>query len=209
MAIDVGATLGGVATGALNVGIIIISGVLIGGAVIGIAYFLMKYKRYKQFKCVVWEKDAFGQTKENYDDAGIFVDRKTKNKRFFMKKYNVGLEPDNIPYVQSGKTKTVYLHRTGLKNFTFIKPVITSSGVNFSVGEEDVNWAVNAYDRQKRLFSTNVLLQYMPFIALAFVSIIILATFIYFFKEFTTLKVVAERLHDTALALNANAAAAG
>jgi hypothetical protein len=203
---EIGEALQGVASGALNVGITILIALIVGGFVIAAVFLLLKWRRYNQFKCVIWEKDAFGQTKQTEDSAGVFVDRKTKNKRFFMQKAYVGLEPDNIPYIQSGRKKIVYLYRTGLKNFQFIKPVLADNpGVSFSVGEEDVNWAVNAYDRQKKLFNTNILLQYMPFIALAFVSIIILALFIYFFKEFKTLKEVAEAMHQAAVAISTGA----
>ena len=43
-------------------------------------------------------------------------------------------------------------------------------------------------------------MQYLPFMMLAFVSIIILVMFIYFFKEFDTLKDVAIALKEAALA---------
>lgn len=191
-------TLASVGSGALNLGITLITIIIIGGVVLGVVLLLLRQKKYSEYKCVIWEKDGFGQLVQKIDSAGVFVDKKTKNKRFFMKRANVGLNPDNIPYI-SGRSKTVYLYRTGLKNFQFIKPVIKDNpGVSFSVGEEDVNWAINSYERQKKLFQNNVLLQYLPFIALAFVSIIILAIFIYFFKEFDTLKEVAVAMKESA-----------
>lgn len=173
----------------------------------GIGTFLyLKWKRYNQYECVIWEKDGFGNVREYHDKAGIYVDKKTQNKRFFMKHANVGLNPDNVPYVP-GKKKTVYLMRTGLKNYryvnmaSFAKKAISNNEINFIVGEEDVNWAINAYDRQKKLFNQNMLMQYLPFIALAFVSIIILVIFIYFFKDFAVLKETAVALREGATAL--------
>jgi hypothetical protein len=70
-----------------------------------------------------------------------------------------------------------------------------------NVGEEDVNWGVNAYERQKKIFGSNALLQYLPFIALGFVSIVILIMFIYFFKQFSVLKDVALAFESAARTL--------
>lgn len=166
----------------------------------GSVWFYFFWRKYTEFKCIIWEKDGFGQLNERYDKAGIFVDGKTKNKRFFLKKANVGLDPDNVPYLPTRGKKVVYLLRTGLKNFHFIRPTVSNPNIYLSVGEEDVNWAINAYDRQKKLFDQSMFMQYLPFMMLAFVSIIILVMFIYFFKEFDTLKDVAIALKEAALA---------
>ena len=189
MAIDIG----GWGTTAVSVLVLILAGIM-GLSMIGASfYFYFKWRKYQQYNCIIWEEDGFGQITETYDRAGIFVDSKTKNKRFFMRKANVGLTPDRIPYIPGRKKKTVYLLRTGLKNFRFIKPVIDMKvgSLALSVEEEDVNWAINAYERQKKLFTQSLLLQYLPFIALAFVCMIILIIFIYFFKEFGIMKDVA------------------
>ena len=110
---------------ALNVGIIIISLFFFGsfGGLIGWIFF--RWKKYSQFTCVVWGRDGFGQLSETSDTAGIFVDRKTKNKRFFLRWGNVGLDPNNVPYVKRGKKKIVYLLKKGLKNYCFINPIIS------------------------------------------------------------------------------------
>ena len=186
---------------ALRITILVISIIVVGGFM-GVATFAyLKWRRFSQFACKVFERDGFGQMKLLNDRAGIFVDAKTKNKRFFMKKFSVGLEPDNIPYIQDGKRKVVYLLRTGLKNFHFIRFNISNPSVYLSVGEEDVNWAINAYERQKKLFSQSLLMQLLPFMLIAFVSIIILVMFIYFFKEFATLKLMAVALREAAASI--------
>jgi len=190
-----------VADTALNIGIMVLSILIGGGFLGGSLWFYLKQRRYKEYKCIIWERDGFGQLNETYDRAGIFVDKKTNNKRFFLKKANVGLNPDNIPYIP-GKTKIVYLLRLGLKNFRFLHHNPKGDGMELIVGEEDVNWAINAYERQKKLFNTNMLLQYLPFIALAFTSIIILIIFIYFFKDFAVLKDVAIALKEAAQAMH-------
>lgn len=174
---------------------IMIIGTIFAGAVIFLIYRLViNQRKYNEFKCIIWQNDAFGQLIETTDSAGIFVDPKTKNKRLFLKKANVGLDPDSVPYIQSGKKKVIYLRRDGLKNFRYIRPVITSSDINLSVGEEDVNWAANSYERLKQRFAQNTLLQYLPFIALGFVSVIILVMIIYIVKNFSVLGDVANNL---------------
>lgn len=185
---------------ALSVTVIIVFAVVVLALIGGAYWMMMQKKKWSQFDCIVWEYDAFGQLHEKHDVAGIFVDKKTNNKRFFMKAANVGLEPDNIPYIKapSGKSR-VYLLRTGLKNFRFIKPIVGKDGsISFSVGEEDVNWGINAYERQKKMFAGNTLLQYMPFILLAFVSLIILIIFIYFFRHFGDLRDAADAFREGA-----------
>ena len=182
---------------ALNFATMVFVIVFVGGVLITIVYLYSKYKRYKEYNVVIFERDGFGQLTQKKDTAGIFVDKKTHNKRLYLRKANVGLSPDNIPYLPSGKGgKTVYVMQTGLKNFQYINYDIDDKHIKTSVGEEDVNWAINAYERQKKLFSSSMLMQLMPYIAIAFVSIIILVIFIYFFKEFATLKEMAQLLKD-------------
>lgn len=178
----------------VNFAIIILGGLLISGIIGLIVHLHLKRKRYKQFKCVIWGRDGFGQLAESQDEAGIFVDSKTKNKRFYMFKNKVGLNADSVPYVSSGKDKIVYLYQTGLKNFHFIKIGITEPAkVQFTVGEEDVNWGINSYERAKKMFSQSLLMQLMPYIMLAFVSLIILVLFIYLFRQFGALSTFIEK----------------
>lgn len=192
-----------ITTAFLNFAIVLLSIVIGGGLIAGSIWLLFRWRKYKQFKVIVWEKDGFGQLSESYDEGGIFVDSKTQNKRLFLKKANVGLDADSIPFLPNkvGGKSVVYLFRNGLKNFHYIRPNIDNSKINLSVGEEDVNWAINAYERQKKMFNQNMFLQYLPFIALAFVSIIILIMFIYFFKDFKTLAETAQAMQAAAKAL--------
>lgn len=180
----------------LNVAMILLGFIFLVAAIIGLYFYSKHLKRYKQFTCVIWGKDGFGQKTEQYDSAGIFIDTKTGNKRLFLKKLKVGLNPDNIPYIQNGNKKIIYFYRTGLKNLHYIKINVDEPAVTLTVGEEDVNWATNAYERQKKLFSQSLLMQLMPFIALAFVAIIILILFIYLFKDMGVIKEAALAFKD-------------
>lgn len=193
--VGVAATYGGLA---LNFGILIISILFIGGTVAGLTYFGLKWRQYSQFKVKIFVKNGFDDFELLTDRAGIFVDSKTKNKRFFMRKMNVGLSPDNVPFIREGSSKVVYVLRTGLKNFHFIKMKPGNPSVTLSVGEEDVNWAMQDLDKASKMFVKRKLLDYMPYIGLAFTGIIILIMFIYFFKEFGTLRDVAVAMSDAA-----------
>ena len=189
-------TLTSMGTGFLRIVIMLIAGLVISGILGFATHLILKWYKYQQFKCVIFKRDALGQIEQLYDTAGIFVDNKTNNKRFFLKRNKVGLCPDNVPVI-SGKKKTVYLMQHGLKNFRFIQMDIGKE-FNLNIGEEDVNWAINAYERQKKMFSQSMFMQMLPFIAIAFTSIIILIIFIYFFKEFSSLREFAIVMKDVA-----------
>jgi len=167
---------------AISIGGMILTVLLTAGLAIGGVVGFKKWKRYQQYDCVIFERDGFGQLRQTRDKAGVFVDSTTKNKLLYLRKARIGLSPDIIPYIQSNKGKqTIYLYKTGLANFHYINIKIADPKINFTVGEEDVNWAYNAYERSKK-FAASTLLMYMPFILLAFVSIIILILFVYLFK---------------------------
>jgi len=187
------------ADGILN-GVVMVVGAIIVFGIVFLAgkWYMDNIKRFQQFNCVIFQRNGFGQLEQKRDKAGIFVDGKTKNKRLFLKNAKVGLNPDNVPYISSGASKTIFLLQTGLKNFRFINIDIKEPNINMTVGEEDVNWAINAYERQKALFQDSKWMQLLPFIAIAFVSIIILTIFIYFFKNFDVLQDVALALERTA-----------
>ena len=183
--------------------VLLLFGVLFVGGFAAVATWLFtKWKQYQQFEIEIWQRDGLGQLNVKYDKAGIFVDSKTKNKRLYLKGHNVGLDPDNIPYMpSSSKKRKILLLQTGLKNFRYIKPIITGEMLSFVVGEEDVNWAINSYERQKKIFGDTWLAQYLPFMIIAFVSIIVLILFINLFKVAPDLKDAAVALKEAAQAM--------
>lgn len=197
-------TFKSLSTGGTSIAVLLIVLLFVAAAAIGIIVLIGKWRRYQQFVCEIWQKDGFGQFKVKYDKAGIFVDDKTKNKRLFLKRANVGLEPDNIPYLTTdqGKRKILLL-QTGLKNFRYIRPTIKDDLFYFTVGEEDVNWAINSYERQKKLFAQSWIAQYLPFIMLAFVCIIILILFIQLFNKFPVMLEMIKEMKEVAQALAA------
>ena len=198
----ISATVANVAGGALNIGVILVVIVFVAIVIFGLIILLMQSKKYSKFRIVIWGVNGFGQLVQEFDDGGIFVDKKTGNKRLFLKANKVGLDPDNIPYISSKGKDFVFLFRTGLKNFRYIKPKIQDNDFGFSVGEEDVNWALNTYERQKAMIGKKTWLDYLPFIILAVVSIVILILFIFLFKKFDVLADIATHLDSAAQALS-------
>ena len=188
---------------------------ILGSTGIGLWLFL-KEKKYSQYKCIIWEKDTFGNIIEKTDRAGVFVDKQTRNKRLFLRKNNVGLDPDQIPFVPKiggrfGAKRVVYLFQTGLKNFQFIIPkvqmhmeeneqgeMVEQTNISLQVGEEDVNWAVNAYERQKKLTQNIWLQQLLPYIGLMILFLGIVAVSYFLMQKFEVIESAAQLLNEAA-----------
>lgn len=183
----------------INIVVMLVSVVVIGA----LAYVVYKWNkrrtRFNQFRVIIWGKDGFGQITETHDKAGIFTHDTTKNKRLYLQRNNVGLSPDSVPYVQSGNVKKIYLLQTGLKNFRFIKPKFEKENFRFDVGEDDVNWALDAYEQSKKVFAQSTLLQYMPYIMLVVAAFSMVIIFYFLFKRFDVINDVALNLKEAAV----------
>ena len=191
-----GIAIGAAANNMLTVAMMALILLFVIGLIGGGMYIYFWWKKYQQYNCIIFKEGKF----IGKDEAGIFVDRKTKNKRFFLRKNKVGLNPNNVPYFVGDKgKKTVFLQQVGLKNFRYID--ISLEPLNFEVGEEDVNWAIQDFELAKTTFADSLIMKLMPYISLILVSIIIVIIFMYFFKEFSTLKDVAIAFKEAAIAL--------
>lgn len=181
---------------------IMLGGILIIGGVfyVGLRLYL-EWKRHDTI-CIVLEEDGFGSTNMTMDKAGVYVDSKTKNKRFFLKQNNVGLNPDRIPYVKNVKGKKyVILRKIGLKNFNYVHlDELFTDNPRIVVGEEDVNWAINAYERQKKVFGSTLLQQLLPYIGLAIMGIFMLGMLALLFQKIGVLAEVAQAFEGAAQA---------
>jgi len=196
--------LGGVGSVIMNILVYVIVTVV----VIGIAFiaylFIRWFMRYRQYTCIIWRKDVFGNTIEVNDGAGIFV--KDKKKLLWLKSNKVGLNPDKIPYVQKGKKRIIYLVQNSLKSFSFVKLNVSNPNVNTHFGEEDLNWGIAEFDAQKKIFVQNWLMQYMPLIMIVVVSFAIIIIFFFFFKNLDKLQGFGQAMATAANALkDANA----
>lgn len=172
-----GLSLDMAAKAASNLGIIIVVVVLAAAFGYLIYIWYKNYTRYKEFVCIIWGKDAFGNTTESYDKAGVFVFK--GNKRLWLQKNKVGLSADKVPYIE-GKPKKVYLLKKGTGNFVYVDPEVSEKDLKFNVGEDDLNWGLHTYNVSKETFGKNTWLTYAPFIltAIAILAVIIVAYFL-------------------------------
>lgn len=168
----------------------------------GIGYYLwwtFKKKKYNQFKVVIWEKDSNGNVHEFYDRAGVFLDKQTGFKLLFLEKLKKGLNPNRIPYVSSkdkkGRlVKTVYLRKIGVSNYVFCEMGLPGT-VEFTVGEEDLNWAAQDMERIRKTFGKEGWLQKMaPYIMFIITILIVMIVLISLFNKFTVLKEVSANM---------------
>jgi hypothetical protein len=192
-------TISQLGNNAVTMIILVVGGLILVAILVGIFLSTSQMKKYSQYKMVIFQNDGFGHTTWRTDDGGIFVDGKTGNKRLFLKNSHVGLEPDNIPFIPTNKgNKIVMLLQTGLKNYKYIKPIISQDLITFTVGEEDVNWATNEYEAQKKRFNFDKLAQYIPFIILAFCFIVLAILMVSIFQKLPQIKEIAVEMKAVA-----------
>lgn len=143
------------------------------------------------------------------DSGGIFFDRSSGMRLFFLKKHKVGLKPDEIPYCQTEwngffkKRKKVYLYQLGFKSFAYMKPSISNPSLMLTVGDEDVAWAELAIERGNRLFLNTLLQQMLPYIGLMILSLVLIVMTVYFFKNLGSLETLVDKLGILTDKLNA------
>ena len=165
-------------------------------------YFYSQAKKYKQFVCIIFSKDALGNAIREIDSAGIFVDKTTNMKRFFIKKANIGLDPDHVKYIMgtNGKTKYVYLRKYAPKNYAFydLSKLLAADNAELKVTEQDVNWALQEFRKHKALDNKNFWNQYGTYIIWGFAVITTLVLFALLVQKFDVLQSVAGALSNAA-----------
>lgn len=178
---------------------VVLTTVFIGIAVIiGVRQYL-NWKRYDTLVYII--EHASGDTLMiSSDQGGVYVEKKTNNKRFFLKKNDVGLNPDNIPYIINSKgQKAVFVLKTGLKNFHYLDmKFLKDLKFKVEVGEEDVNWALNAYEKHKKVFGETLLQKLLPYIGIALMGLFILAMIVVVLQKMNVLVEVAEAFKEVA-----------
>jgi hypothetical protein len=189
----------------LNLGIVASALIVLIGVGWSVWYFFLRNRFNYNYVVRIWEKDqSSGNVRERYDKGGILVDGDTHNKRFFLKKSNVGLDCNNIPWIFSDKARVVYLLQLGIKNYKFVNPKFSENpGFEIKVGEEDLNWAINAYEKQKIIFQHNWLKEILPYAALFFTGFVMIIIFYFFFKNVGVLRDVAVAFQEAAKSMEA------
>lgn len=185
----------------LNAAIISGSVFIIGVVIIIAVKVFLDWKKYNTI-CIIFKRQTGGVPIMSKDMGGVYVEKKTNNKRFFLKHNDVGLNPDDIPYIMNSKgQKIVFLLQTGLKNFRYLNINIPKTWeFMIEVGEEDLNWALNAYERHKHIFGKTLIDKLLPYIGMAIVTVFVLALFAMIMRDFGVLRDVAEAFKQAAQA---------
>jgi hypothetical protein len=152
-----------------NVGGLIGILILVAGLVLVIAWIIIQKKKYSQYLCVVYEKDALGNTIETYDDAGVFFDKKSNLKLLRLKRIKTAFDPDKINYhyaiTKKGMKKIAYFVKYGLKELRPVTFHISNPDFTYKIGEMDLNWMTDEYNRNTLMFkTTSLLMQLLPYI---------------------------------------------
>jgi hypothetical protein len=209
MANPLGFDLGGMATGVLNTGgtgIILIICILAAAAVFLMIKRAMKYDT--PVEIIEIDKSGIVYTK---DVGGIFF--KKNQRAFWLRKHDVGMNPDTVPYVRTlgknskltfwMKNKAVYVFQTGFKEFAYIDPEITNDKIQFRIGDADVSWAINTFEVAKKMQIKEWYTDVLPYIPLIIVGVIMLIIVIYMFKSFPEMKELISAVGETATKLGA------
>lgn len=187
---------------ALTAGIVSFVTIIVGTVVILLVRQIIIWKRYDTITYII--EHASGDTLMiSKDMGGVYVEKKTNNKRFYLKDNDVGLDPDNIPFIINRKgQKAVFLLKTGLKNFRYLDlGYLKDQKFTIEVGEEDVNWALNAFERHKKIFGTSLLEKLLPYIGIALMGVFILGMIAIVLQKLDVLTEVAEAFRKAAEAL--------
>lgn len=175
---------------------------LIFVAIVGLgAYLYLRWRQQSEgYKVIIYSQDGFKQITQRNDIGTIYVDRITKNKRLFLKKSRVGLEADKFPFTMGTKgEKTIYLLQTGLKNYRFITIAIDVPKAELKVGEEDVNWALNEFDRAIKMFEAKSFWkEYGPYLMFIISVMAVLIVMIVLIKKFDVIQAASENLKQAA-----------
>jgi hypothetical protein len=184
-------------------GLIIIIAV---GIIAYVTYYFMRKKRYGQYRIEILDRDENGNVYKDYDRAGVFLDKKTGLRLLFLEKARIGLNPNNIPFVSSREKsgflikkeviiKTVYLRRIGVNNYVFIHVKVNPDNTIISVGEEDLNNAVQEMSKIRRKYDKKSWWDdNKPIIVWIITIMIIMIIMLVLFNKFGILETVIENM---------------
>ena len=169
--------------------------ILLGLAVFVLIYFLitkMNSKKKFDYTVRIFRKDANGDIIEQPNErGGIFIDKKTNYRLFFLKKLKFGLNPDNIPYkmkiingfLGQRAIKIVNVMQTGLRNYQYLTPEFGNPSLKFIVNDTDVANAINAYERNIKQFSSTMMQNIIAVGGMVFIFLTIVVGLYLIFKE--------------------------
>jgi hypothetical protein len=187
-----------VASIVLNVAITVLGIVLLASIFGAVVWFIYQQKKY-QYVIQLWLPDNNGNIiDEERDKGGIFVDKKTGTKHFWLKKQRKGLRCDEVPYRRVGNKRIVTVLKRTDGVYRIINPKITLDKLKFHVSEEDVNWAIFDYEKYKRKYADDPWAKWMPIAIYAIAVVASLVLVIYLVQKFEVLADLANSLEATA-----------
>lgn len=175
---------------------------LIGG-VIFLAIIFVIYKIYKwnaQFTdtVLVLKKDNLGNIVGEWDRGGACFDVQSKHRLWFLKSGIGGLDPDKKPFISTKKGVFVIVFKQGLKALHYVTPIVNEKGdMELKVSDQEISWAINAYERSKKILFWDRLKEFLPYIA-AFMFMVIACALLVFLINKLDLKAVVAQLESTA-----------
>ena len=96
--VDMSSTLSGLGpmfssvSSLMMIGVLFLISLILLGVIGGFFYWMMlQRKRYGEFVVEIYGRDALGNPVVIMDNAGVFVNRKTGNKRLYLKKAKISL----------------------------------------------------------------------------------------------------------------------
>lgn len=191
-------SLEGIGQQAMQIILILVFALIAGGVIATIIIVVRRILRYKVPVQIV-EIDSTGNRIFKTDRGGIFFDRQTGMRLFFLRNHRVGLKPDNIPYVKTPKGRMVWLYQHSFRNFSYMTPQISNPNFSFSMGDEDISWGLMAYERGKKMFVNSLLMQLLPWLPAVVMSFIMIVLFTIFFKNIPQLKELIIELRNAAV----------
>jgi hypothetical protein len=192
-----------VSTAALGLNIAAIKGfsmnlIIFGGAFIFIVGFcitiglwIRHLLRFGQFNVVIFFKDANGQWLQKADKAGVFINSKTKSRLLHLQKYKVVMNPDYIPFLMAGNKKVIYLKEIGIKTYVYVKHHFTDNDVVVTVGEEDLNAAIQDFEVATRVLKSGWE-QYIPLIAVIIGMVVLLVIMIVYADKWQSVMIAGQ-----------------
>ena len=192
MALIPGVNLGGLGFNSIFSGLLnVVKYILLITIPIGVAFLFYKWKAGSKkytYKVHWWGIDGITG---GFDEGGVFVDGVTKAKRFYLRRAKTSLDADKLVWrllSGRGETRMVYLQRVSTKDFRYVDTAPLSQGLSSTVGEEDVNWAIHDYEKQKKAFGSNTLTQLLVWGGIVACGIIILLMIIFVLQKLPDLK---------------------
>jgi len=174
---DIGLNTASIKSFGMNV--IIGGGIIIFLILMGVGMFLLirHLMRYSQFNVTIFYKDSNNQWMQKKDKGGVFINNKTKSRLLHLKNAKTVMNPDYIPFLIEKGKKVIYLKEVGIRNYVYLKHSFKENDVNITVGEEDVNAAIQDFEVATRVLKANWE-QYIPLIATIFAMAILLIVMI-------------------------------